>query len=246
MPPARAGHLVLSLAVLGAAIAAGATLQNDPGSEPDPVAPLSDRARRKILAHAPLPAAPAAPTNAVADDPAAARFGQRLFFDTRLSADGSVSCATCHDPEQSFADGLQLGEGLEQVTRHTPALWHVAHNRWFFWDGRADTLWSQALKPLETPKEHGITRLHCAHLVHDDPDLRRAYEGVFGPMPDLSDRARFPAAARPVPDEPAHPDVVEDVVDHASARFGREALAVPVGVHPVAEFHGLLPRRGDT
>jgi cytochrome c peroxidase len=193
-------------AVFGA-LAIGVSTLLATGARPgaDPAVEYTPRERKRILAHAPLGPRPADETNAVADDPAAARLGQFLFFDTRLSGNGEVSCATCHDPEQSFADGRQLARGIGDLTRHTPALWNVAYNRWFFWDGRADTLWAQALVPLEVPDEHGTTRLHCAHVVHGDRAVRTAYERVFGPMPDLDDAARFPADARPVPDEPGHP-----------------------------------------
>src|SRR5262245_5439427 len=117
--------------------------------------PTARDARTILLELSPLPAPPADPTNAVYERPAAARLGQALFYDTRLSADGTVACATCHQPAKSWTDGKPLGVGLAQVSRHTMTLWNVAYNRWFFWDGRKDTLWSQALGPLEDAREHG-------------------------------------------------------------------------------------------
>src|SRR4029079_16328421 len=66
----------------------------------------------KILTHSPLGAPPPDPTNAHADDPKAARLGQFLFFDKRLSANGEIACATCHDPARAYADGKTLSEGL--------------------------------------------------------------------------------------------------------------------------------------
>ena len=59
-----------------------------------------------------LPPLPASPDNAVADDVRAAKLGRRLFFDTRLSANGRVSCATCHDPQRDFLDGKVRSQGL--------------------------------------------------------------------------------------------------------------------------------------
>ena len=153
-----------------------------------------------ILELSPLPPPPPDPTNAWYEDEGAARLGQALFYDRRLSATGDLSCATCHVPERSWTDGKKRGVGLETVRRNTPSLWNVAHNRWFFWDGRRDTLWAQALTPLEDPKEHGSSRLEVAHLLAGDPAYRRAYGEVFGELPDLSDPARFPAAAMPVYD----------------------------------------------
>lgn len=155
---------------------------------------------RLILQHSPPPPPPPDPTNAVADDPRAAKLGQFLFFDPRLSSNGKVSCATCHDPALGFADGKPQSEGVGGVgVRHTPSVWNAAHNRWQFWDGRADTLWSQALKPLESELEMGFSRLEVVHLLRRDADLRGAYERIFGALGDFDDPSRFPAAARPSP-----------------------------------------------
>ncbi len=152
----------------------------------------------------PLPAAPLDPTNAVDGKRVAARLGQALFYDKRLSRNGQVSCATCHDPGKGFADGRQLGRGLANVSRNTMALWNVAQNRWFFWDGRKDSLWSQALAPIEDHREQGFSRLELAHLVASDEAYRRDYVELFGALPELSDTNRFPAIGRPVPGDSSH------------------------------------------
>lgn len=157
---------------------------------------------RLILLHSPLPALPPDPTNRVADEPAAARLGQKAFFDTRLSADGRIACATCHDPARGWSNGKRNGEGLGATSRHVPALWNVAYNRWYFWDGRADSLWAQALQPIEAAQEMGGDRLGIAHTLVAAPDLRQAYEAVFGLLPDLS---RLPPRGKPVPGDPGHP-----------------------------------------
>ena len=144
---------------------------------------------RRILQHSPLPAPPRDTSNARADDPAAARLGHFLFFDPRLSGNGHLSCASCHDPERGFTDGRAISEGARRGRRHTPALWNVAYNRWFFWDGRADSLWSQALKPMESPDEMAGSRDQVFRLVRDDRELRSAYEAIFGEFPAAGDRA---------------------------------------------------------
>jgi cytochrome c peroxidase len=167
---------------------------------------FSDAEIRRILTHA-MPPPPPSATNAWADNAAAAHLGQYLFFDTRFSSNGEISCATCHDPAQDFTDGAQLGRGIGTMPRHTPSLLNVAYNRWFFWDGRADSLWSQSLEPIEHELEYGGNRLRVAHVIHGDPELRVAYERLFGPMPDLDDASRFPPDARPRPqasDDPQH------------------------------------------
>jgi len=150
-----------------------------------------------IYRHSPLPAVPPDPTNAYAENAGAARLGQFLFFDSHLSANGRVACATCHQPDRAFTDGRKLARGIAVGTRNAPSLLDVAFNHWFFWDGRADSLWSQALQPFENPREAGTDRLHIAHLIDGDPALRGAYGRIFGPLPDLHDRERFPAHARP-------------------------------------------------
>jgi cytochrome c peroxidase len=153
-----------------------------------------------IYRRSPLAELPPDPTDSVADSGPAAALGQLLFFDTSLSANGKVSCAGCHQPARSFGDGQALAQGLAGGTRNTPSLLNVAFNHWFFWDGRADSLWSQALQPLEGRREAGGDRLHIAHLVAADAALSAAYERVFAPLPPLADAARFPAHARPDPD----------------------------------------------
>jgi cytochrome c peroxidase len=170
----RAGVVAASILGLGAAAA------------PAAFTPVEVR---RILQHSPLPAPPADTSNARADDPAAARLGQFLFFDPRLSGNGHLSCSTCHDPAQGFTDHRAVSEGVHRGRRNTPALWNVAYNRWFFWDGRADSLWSQALKPMESPDEMANTRDAVYRLVRDDGALRAAFEGVFGAFPAAADRA---------------------------------------------------------
>jgi cytochrome c peroxidase len=146
-------------------------------------AELSEKNLAEVYALSPLPETPASPTNAFADHPGAAAFGQRLFYDKRLSANGKISCATCHDPAHGFSDGKPLSEGLQTTPRHSNALWNVGHQRWFFWDGRADSLWSQSLQPLQSELEMGATPAHALGVVADDESLQAAYEELFGPLP---------------------------------------------------------------
>jgi cytochrome c peroxidase len=191
-----AGGGILALALLAA-------VQATPHTTPQ--AEIGAAERDVLLELSPLPDPPPDPTNAVHADPAAARLGQALFFDRRLSADATVSCATCHVPEQSWTDGRPLARGVSALPRHTMTLWNVAHNRWFFWDGRKDTLWSQALAPLEDEREHATSRLAVLHVLHADEGYRRAYTDVFGPLPELTDATRFPRDARPTPETPEQP-----------------------------------------
>lgn len=144
---------------------------------------FSDLEVKRLLQHSPLPPPPADETNAHADDPRAAALGQALFFEPRLSRDGTLSCASCHQPEKSFTDGRALSKGVGDGRRHTPSLWNVAYNRWLFWDGRADSLWSQALHPIEDPVEMAGSRNAVVAAVRTDARLRDAYQAIFGPLP---------------------------------------------------------------
>ena len=144
-----------------------------------------------------LPPLPGETGNAVADDPRAQHLGHRLFFDPRLSANGQVSCATCHQPARRFADGMPLAIGLAVGEFNSMSLIGAAYSPWFFWDGRKDSLWSQALSPLESPLEQGVARMSVVRLVAGDPMYRERYMELFDAIPDLSDRRRFPEGAGP-------------------------------------------------
>ena len=180
----------------------------------DPVASLptvdpsegrfSKREIKRILTFSPEDMSlPASPSNAYADDPKAAHLGRFLFFDNRLSSNNAVSCSTCHLPSEGFGDGKKLAEGVGQTPRHAPTVLNAAYSRWFFWDGRVDSLWAQALQPIEAPKEHGFDRLSAVRHIADDEELNEAYREVFGSLPDLKG---LPDSARPVPGNPEATD----------------------------------------
>lgn len=124
------------------------------------------------------------PSNAVGDDPAAAALGRALFFDTRLSGNGKVACASCHLPDRQFQDGTPLASGMGQTNRRTMPISGTAYSPWLFWDGRRDSQWSQALGPLESAVEHGTDRTQVAHVIA--AAYAEDYAAVFGAMPDLS------------------------------------------------------------
>jgi cytochrome c peroxidase len=137
---------------------------------------------------------PRDPSNRYADDSVAVRFGHLLFFDARLSRTGTVSCASCHIAEKNFQDGLRVGHGVGTGTRRTMPIAGTARSPWYFWDGRADSQWEQALGPLENPVEHGGDRTQYVLLVARE--YRALYESVFGRLPSLDG---LPAHAGPVP-----------------------------------------------
>lgn len=139
-----------------------------------------------------LSALPPDPSNRVADDPAAADLGRSLFNDVRLSSRGDISCSSCHQETLGFDDHALPGKGVGSTTRRTMPLVGAAYSPWLFWDGRADSLWAQALGPLEADGEHAISRVAVAHLV--DRFYRADYVRLFGPLPPL---ASLPAGAGP-------------------------------------------------
>ena len=150
-----------------------------------PPSPWTDaeRAQLRSLWIETLPPLPPDPTNAVGDDLQAARFGHRLFFEPRFSANGMISCATCHQPIRRFTDGLPTAVALGRSARNTPSIVGAAYSPWFYWDGRKDSQWSQALSPIEDPNEHGSSRLQVLSVIASDADYRRFYESLFGAPP---------------------------------------------------------------
>ena len=91
--------------------------------------------------------------------PEKVEMGRKLFFEKRLSSDGTVSCATCHDPEHGFTDARPLAIGVagRQGNRRVPSLVNRAYGKSFFWDGRAATLEQQVLQPIVNPREMNLT-----------------------------------------------------------------------------------------
>jgi cytochrome c peroxidase len=162
---------------------------------PAELSSLTDDEVARILRMSPLPSLPPDPTNRVADDERAAELGHRLFFDTRLSPAG-VSCATCHEPARHFTDGRPLARGIGDSTRNAPTVIDAARRRWTGWDGKFDSLWSQALSPIENPVEMGSSRARVVGVVRDDPALRALYESIFGPMPTELDEGALEEAPR--------------------------------------------------
>lgn len=169
--------------------------------ELQPPAPWSEAelALLRSLSLNQLPPLPPDPSNAVADDPRAAELGHYLFYDMRLSSSGQFSCSSCHRPELRFTDGLRQARAQGKTLRHTPSIVGSAWSPWQYWDGRRDSQWAQALAPLEDPQEQASNRLRLVRLLQEDPYYRKRYEALFGPLPDFSDRARFPEDAGPIP-----------------------------------------------
>lgn len=154
---------------------------------------------RAILASLSLSALPPAQSisNRFADNSDAQRFGELLFHDPRLSRTGTVSCASCHQPSHAFTDARALATGIGATHRNTPTLRGTAWQNWFYWDGRRDSLWSQALAPIETELEMGNNRVAVAQFILTDANYSARYEQVFGAAHNTLRQAGLPAHAGP-------------------------------------------------
>jgi cytochrome c peroxidase len=143
---------------------------------------------RVILRHGPWPAAwKADPSNRVSGKPEAIALGEKLFFEPRISANGTMLCATCHVPYRAFQDGRARGMGHVEVDRNTPTLLDVRWNRWFGWDGAGDSLWAQSVRPILDAREMGGSLKDAAALIRKDPEYRCRYRQAFGSNPPAND-----------------------------------------------------------
>ncbi|MBL8345324.1 MAG: c-type cytochrome [Rubrivivax sp.] len=147
----RAVALVALLGVSGAATVSA-------GLQDVPAAGAGDRAW--VLGE--VPDAADNPTT-----PAKVELGKALFFDPRLSGNGTVSCASCHNPALGWSDGLKTGVGINGTVlgRATPTIVNVAYNTQFMWDGRKKSLEDQALGPMKTPEEMRTDFAAAVHLL---------------------------------------------------------------------------------
>jgi len=201
-----------------------------------------------------LPAGPPADTsNAYADNPAAARLGKHLYFDGGYSGAlgayntakdvngalgpagvaGLVSCKACHDPATGGADSRSKPNatslGASYTGRNAPTVINAAYSPiWQFWDGRTDSLWSQALSPPEGTGECNSSRLEVVQFIFKK--YRADYEGVFGAgsLPDSI--GTLPATGKP--GDPTFDNLdttyfagATDLVNHVYANFGKAIAA---------------------
>jgi cytochrome c peroxidase len=149
---------------------------------------FSEAEVRAVLAHGPWPTPIATdPTNRVSGKRAALELGERLFFDTRLSASGRFACGTCHVPERNWTDNRVRGMAAAEVDRNTPTLMNARLGKWYGWDGAADSLWAQSIRPILDRRELGATPRHVAELMRSDDQLACRYRRAFGAAPSPTD-----------------------------------------------------------
>jgi cytochrome c peroxidase len=118
--------------------------------------------------------------------------GRRLFSDRRLSRDGSMACATCHDPDRAFTDGrtLAIGYDRQRGTRNVPTIVNRGYGSTFFWDGRAASLEAQVLEPIQGSRELASSVADVVASLRNDLSYRSAFAEVFGREPSGEDLAR--------------------------------------------------------
>jgi cytochrome c peroxidase len=110
------------------------------------------------------------------------KLGEKLFFDTRLSGDSTVSCSSCHNPWNGFGDGRKTALGMRQQIggRNAPTVLNAAYNLHQFWDGRAMSLEDQALGPIANPIEMNVSHNECADRLNGIAEYRELFAKAFG------------------------------------------------------------------
>jgi cytochrome c peroxidase len=161
--------------------------------------------------------------------------GEKLFFDGRLSADGTVACATCHDPARDFTDGRPTSIGIHgrEGQRNAPTILNALYNKTQFWDGRAKTLEDQAAFPIVNPMEMGQPSLDAVvTTLSGIEEYQQAFQRVFGRSPNGPDLLRAIASyerAQVSFDSPfdhfiaGETNAIDDAAKHGWELFNKQA-----------------------
>ena len=157
-------HRIITLTIGAVSVAGVMAAQDQPAPRANPALPL---------------------VTVPADNPqteAKVALGAQLFFDPRLSADGTISCATCHDPDKAWANHDPVDTGIEgrRGTRNSGTILDAAYMDFQFWDGRARTLEEQALGPIHNPAEMGETLENVVRKLDAIEGYRQQFDVVFG------------------------------------------------------------------
>ena len=236
LPRTRLWASIATVALLGACDGAGGGQDGDDDGSDESLFTAAELGVLKTK-FAVLPSAPPPePSNAVADAPDAVALGHKLYHEARYSENGQVSCATCHNPTTGFQDDRNnTALGLDFTGRHTPTVLNAAFlvdsestTNWMFWDGRKDSMWSQAMGPPESAVEMGGNRVRIAYMLFDH--YRAEYEAIFGPMPELRSedgtQARYPVNGMPgTPDWDGLSTDEQDMFNRIYSNFGKAISA---------------------
>ena len=189
--------LALVSVVYESAISANRVFAASPQTEqgPEPIPPDSPLARPKSLQQVGVPVE-VTRAAAPADNPQTPEkiaLGEKLFFDGRLSVDGTVACSTCHDPARAFTDGRPVSIGVKGRAgqRNAPTILNAIYNKTQFWDGRVNTLEEQAANPIVNAFEMGHPNLDAAVAqIASVAEYQQAFQRVFGRPPNGPDLLR--------------------------------------------------------
>ncbi len=134
-----------------------------------------------------------------ADNPYSAEkveLGKQLYFDTRLSSDNTVSCASCHDPKKGWSNGdkTAVGVGGQRGGRSAPTVLNTAYQSFQFWDGRAATLEQQALGPIANPIEMNLPIEQALEKINAIKGYQEQFQKVFGQPANADNLAKAIAA----------------------------------------------------
>lgn len=156
--------------------------------------PVRSPADERLFANGPLGVVPVPADNPM--DAAKVELGKQLYFDKRLSKDGTVSCATCHRPDHGWADTtpVSLGIGNQKGGRNAPTVLNSAYWPLQFWDGRAKSLEEQALGPIQNPVEMGMTMVEALGRIRAIPGYVEQFQRIFGTEPTEEGIAKAIAA----------------------------------------------------
>jgi len=186
----RRVRVMVTLLVIASPAASGPTAGAQP-EIPTPGPLAEPRPLRQVGAPADLTRAAIPPDNR--QTPQKIALGEKLFFDGRLSADGTVACGTCHDPARAFTDGkrVSIGIGGRAGQRNAPTILNALYNKTQFWDGRVTTLEEQAALPIVNPVEMGQPSLNAAVArIAAIREYQDAFQEVFGGRPNGPDLLR--------------------------------------------------------
>ena len=127
-----------------------------------------------------LPDNPPVPDNN-AMTPERIELGKSLFFDPRLSGDGNMSCATCHNPVLGWSDGLPTAKGVKSrvLGRASPTIFNTAYNSIQMWDGRKKSLEDQAMGPMEATVEMNMDTAKLFKWLQSNPEYVKMFEKAY-------------------------------------------------------------------
>ncbi len=164
------------------------------------------------------------PSNRLSGDPLAISLGETLFNDTGLSRDGTVACATCHVTNGQMIPNETLRASVDRKFRTVMPVAGAAYQDFLFWDGRVDSLWAQAIGPIENPSEHGFTRAEAVAYVL--ATYGQDFAALNGDLSEVPEGPASPIGSREARDNwRALTSDQQDAINHAYASIGKTIAA---------------------